>query len=280
MKSFFFATTAIVTFLLANIAWAASDVMLEWQMTETTDVIGYKMYYSTDENMQNKTWHEEFGTPVENPALSFSTTCSNVDIDPTQTTYFYIAAVTTDSEVASDIKTIAGISPSTLSVVQNLRIISDESTPTFDSAINFQPSDAPVPSGFLADSGESYNATLGYGWTQPPASWGPRDRNNPASPDQAYDTMIHVKPEAVWEMAINNGSYRVTICLGDPSYPTGTPNVQAEGHTIVSGQTLLSRTNRWIEESADIQVTDGRLTITYTGSTDPARICWIKVDSL
>lgn len=274
MKSFFFATTAIVTFLLANIAWAASDVMFEWQMTETTGVIGYKMYYSTDENMQNKTWHEQCNTPVENPALSFSMTCTNIDIDPTQTTYFYIAAVTTGSEVASDIKKITVIS-----IVQGFEKISGENTPTFHSAINFQPSDAPVPSGFFADSGKSYDTTLGYGWTQPPASFGNRDRNNPASPDQAYDTLIHIKPEAVWEMAINNGSYRVTICLGDPSYPTGTPNAQAEGHTIISGQTL-STSNRWIEENADIQVTDGRLTITYTGSTDPARICWIKVDSL
>lgn len=282
MKQIPFIVAAIFLFIFMGITSSsgATNINVTWTMDSTTGVTGYKFYYSVSPDMANKTWHQACEIPIENPALSFSMVCTNVDIDLFQTNYFAIAAITSDSEVFSDTQTIAATTPDTMAMVQDFRIeITDDSTPTSDYAINFQPATAPVPSGFLADSSLSYNVTRGYGWTQPPSSLGERDRNNPLSPDQSYDTMIHVKPEAIWEMAIANGNYRVTLCMGDPSYPGGTPIVQAEGTTIISGQTLTT-SNRWIEESSEVQVADGRLTITFTGSTDPARICWVKVNSL
>ena len=154
--------------------------------------------------------------------------------------------------------------------------VSDASaTPTY--AINFQPADAPVPDGFAVDSGEAFDSARGYGWTAGPASWGARDRNDSSSPDQSYDTMIHVAPDSVWEINIPNGDYSVTICMGDPSYPTGTQNVQVEGVNIIN-QAVLSSTVPWVEKTAAITVIDGKLTVTFTGSTDPARMCWIKIE--
>jgi hypothetical protein len=88
--------------------------------------------------------------------------------------------------------------------------------------------------------------------------------------------MIHVSPAAIWECSLPNGNYSVTVCMGDPSYPKGTENVQAEDTTIISNA-LLSDSNKWIEKSANITVTDEKLTISFTSSTDPARLCWIKI---
>jgi len=279
----FFSFILILTFLLmANIAFALTNVTVHWEMNETTGVTGYKMYYSSSPDMANKTWHQECDPPKEDSALSFTMLCNNMDIDITQTTYFTIASVTADGEVESDVNTITFPTTSSLSIVQDFRIETEsgtESVSSFNIAINFQPDMAEIPLGYQKDSGGEFNTTAGFGWTQPPASLGTRDRDNAVSPDQAYDTLIHVQPEAVWELAVENGTYRITICMGDPSYPIGTPLVRAEGVTVISGQTL-STSNPWIEKSADIQVLDGHLSITFSGSTDPARLCWIRVASL
>ena len=143
-------------------------------------------------------------------------------------------------------------------------------------AVNFQPSNAAVPAGFVVDSGSAFDSTKGYGWVVMPSSSGTRDRDSSLSPDQAYDTMIHVVPTAKWEATLPAGTYSVTICAGDPGYPVGTQAIQAEGTTVIAGETLSS-TKKWIEKTSQITVNDGKLTLTFTGSTDPARLCWIKI---
>lgn len=144
--------------------------------------------------------------------------------------------------------------------------------------INFQPASVSVPDGYSMDSGQSYEETKGYGWTQAPASLGTRDRNNSLSPDQAHDTIIHVAPTAVWEAAIQNGTYTVTVCTGDPSYPSDSQSIQIEGLTFIEDE-FLNSSQRWIERSTAVTVSDGRLTVTFEGSDLRARLCFITVSS-
>ena len=256
-------------------------------MEDTTDVTGYKLYYGYDSTMtiSDGMLHTNCSTPISQPSesnpnqLDFSMTCTDILIQQ-YPVYFRIAAVTQDEEVPSDIFSIAA----PIAQVKDFIILTPSASPPPPTgqifAINFQPSNAPVPDGYLVDSGGGFDSAKGYGWTVGPNSYGARDRNNPASPDQTYDTMIHVASDSVWEAVMpSNGTYRVTICMGDPSYPTGTPAVQVEGITIIRGQ-ALSASNQWIEKSADIQVNDGRLSVTFAGSIDIARICWIKIDAL
>src|SRR3954471_20212373 len=76
--------------------------------------------------------------------------------------------------------------------------------------INFQPAGKPVPAGYLVDSGLTYrNQANGYsyGWDQTLSS-ATRDPNNPASPDQRYDTLIHMA-DRTWSLAVPNGTYTV-----------------------------------------------------------------------
>jgi hypothetical protein len=40
---------------------------------------------------------------------------------------------------------------------------------------------------------------------------------------------------------------------------------------------MLSVNKLWIEKSATISVVDGNITLTFTGSTDPARLNWVKI---
>jgi hypothetical protein len=149
----------------------------------------------------------------------------------------------------------------------------------FDMSISFQKAtDSAPPEGFIIDKGGSFDSSSsGYGWTVAPSSSGLRDRNNTQSPDQAYDTFIHVKPNAVWELEVPNGNYNVTICVGDPSYPQGLHVVQAEGTSVING--TLSKDTLWLEQTVNVRVDDGRLTISFTGSEDPAKLNWIRVSN-
>src|SRR3954452_6660053 len=85
----------------------------------------------------------------------------------------------------------------------------------FAASINFQPastSDA-LPSGYVIDSGAVYadrGNGLTYGWNQF-ATEATRDRDNPVSPDERYDTFIHTQlyGSRTWEIAVPNGTYSV-----------------------------------------------------------------------
>jgi len=144
-------------------------------------------------------------------------------------------------------------------------------------SINFQPAGSAVPSGFSVDSGASYSDQNGYGWVSPPSSFGTRDRDNSLSASQAYDTFIHVAPTGVWEYKLDNGTYNVTVVVGDPTYPDETSAVQVEQQVVVPA-TALSTTTRWIEKQATVQVKDQRLTLTFAGSTI-AKLCWVKISN-
>ena len=151
-------------------------------------------------------------------------------------------------------------------------------SPPFQLNVNFQPISSEIPIGFVADSGLAFDENRGYGWTTAPASSGTRDRDSTLSPDETYDTMIHSSPLGVWKVAVPGGEYTITICMGDASYPSGIQNAQVEGVSIVTDEPL-SNTDRWIVRSLTTDITDGKLTFTFIGSTVAARICWIKITS-
>ena len=84
----------------------------------------------------------------------------------------------------------------------------------FAARINFQPAAAPVPVGYLADTGAVFGLQSSgerFGWNAANAAQ-TRDRNAADSPDQRYDTLTHLQkpanPNAVWEIAVPNGTTR------------------------------------------------------------------------
>lgn len=146
--------------------------------------------------------------------------------------------------------------------------------------INFQPSNSVVPTGYLKDSGLAYDPTRGYGWINQ-ASGAPldisafaRDRNLPNA-DQRIDTMLHMQfgntPDAAWEYAVPNGTYNVTVSVGDQASANATYDSQ---HTIrVEGDTVINQfqgsdTQKYHLNSGTIKVTDGKLTIDAFGGNN------------
>jgi hypothetical protein len=147
--------------------------------------------------------------------------------------------------------------------------------------VNFQPSGSPVPAGHVADGGLVYaNRGNGqtYGWTLDNTAE-TRDRNASNSPDQRYDTLNHLQkptnPDAIWEIAVVNGTYRVRVVSGDASYFDSVFRTTVEGVLTVSGTPTTS--TRWIEGTQTVTVTDGRLTIRSGAGASNNKICFVEI---
>ena len=87
-------------------------------------------------------------------------------------------------------------------------LMHDGHTHAFSASINFQPAGAPVPTGYLADTGSVYGTRasgLTYGWNTAAAVDGVRDRNSTLSADQRYDTLNHIRAGYTWQIAVPNG---------------------------------------------------------------------------
>ena len=147
--------------------------------------------------------------------------------------------------------------------------------------VNFQTADAPVPAGYLADTGLTYAARgngQSYGWNADNTAQA-RWRKSSASPDERYDTLIHLQkpanPNASWELAVPSGRYAVRIVSGDPGYIDSVFRIAAEGTLVVSGTPTAA--SHWVEGTATVNVTDGRLTVTSAAGSSNNKIDFIEV---
>jgi hypothetical protein len=137
-----------------------------------------------------------------------------------------------------------------------------------------------VPAGYLKADGTTYRSrgAFTYGWTA--ANHTAKDRNSTLSPDQRYDTLLHMQkptnPNAVFELAVPNGTYRVRLVSGDPSQVNSVFRVNVEGVLVVSG-TPTSAT-RWIEGTAVVTVSDGRLTISNGSGASNNKVNFIDIE--
>ena len=150
-------------------------------------------------------------------------------------------------------------------------------------AINFQPAGAPVPAGFVADTGAVYGSRgngYTYGWDQLNDGDNARDRNAANSPNQQYDTLIHLQNDGAdrrWEIAVPNGSYRVRLVAGDPSYFNSVYRLNVEQTLIVDGTPTSA--NRWVEGNGVVTVADGRLTVSNAAGSSNNKVNFIEIAS-
>jgi hypothetical protein len=169
----------------------------------------------------------------------------------------------------------------------SFEIGADESTgatpppppPGFPIHVNFQPSTSPSYSGYLVDSGQTYAARgngYTYGWNVDDSA-NTRDRNLAKSPDQRYDTLIHMQRSGSfsWNIAVPNGRYSVHIASGDAGFFDGVFRINAEGMLVVNG--TPSSTKPWVEGTAIVNVSDGKLSLTSATGAVNNKICFIDI---
>lgn len=149
--------------------------------------------------------------------------------------------------------------------------------------INFQPASAPVPAGYTVDSGAPFNGTSGWQGTDGTPldmTTNTRDRNSSLSPSQLYDTFIHMQAPAgsgnpatgVWQYALANGTYNVTVAVGEASATNSINEITAEPGTAnavaIIDHFVPTSTNRWSTVTKQVTVSDGFLTLDPTGGTN------------
>ncbi|MDP9778045.1 glucose/arabinose dehydrogenase [Nakamurella flavida] len=145
-------------------------------------------------------------------------------------------------------------------------------------AVTFRPATSPTVPGWTTDSGGAFAARAGlrYGWNAPVLV---RDRGATDIPDERYDTLALLQqapnPTARWELALPSGSYGVRIVAGDPSWTDSIYALTAEGVPVVTGRATAAA--RWLDRTAAVTVSDGRLSITDSGVARNSKISFVEV---
>ena len=138
-------------------------------------------------------------------------------------------------------------------IAEALQVIPSGGTTT-TYRVNFQPNGAPVPSGYLKDTGAVYTSTQGYGWDTVLDS---RDRNSVS--DQRLDTFVFTQ-EATWQFDLPNGDYLVSLASGDADFTQGPHEVVVEGTTVMDSLPAAAGEFLTVTD-VPITVSDGQLTI-------------------
>jgi hypothetical protein len=87
-----------------------------------------------------------------------------------------------------------------------------------------------------------------------------------------------VQEQPKWEIAVPNGRYRVRMIVGDVEDSTAIYAMAAEGSLVVSG--LAGGANRWFEGTAQVDVADGRLTLTDHPRGSGNKLCAVEIVEL
>ncbi|MBD3317387.1 MAG: hypothetical protein GF344_16485 [Chitinivibrionales bacterium] len=145
--------------------------------------------------------------------------------------------------------------------------------------INFMNNGNP-PEGYLADYGEVYGDRgngYSYGWDSDNKAW--TRNNNGRTVEKTFTHMSALENgetvSFVWEIALSNGDYKVRITAGDlNNYFQNT--IMAEG-VLVTDSTIMQR--KVLTDSANVTVSDGKLTLSAVDSIPWSKICAVEIIS-
>lgn len=134
-----------------------------------------------------------------------------------------------------------------------------------------------VPNGFESDFGERFLLDRGWGWDQDLTG---QYRVRQRLPEPERDSFIFTRDRAIWELAVPEGRYYVTVCVGDASHPQPGQRVTVEGIPVI--RDVNTPTGKFHENSVEVDVRDGRLTV-LLGPQEPGMnttLNWIRVVKL
>jgi len=140
-----------------------------------------------------------------------------------------------------------------------LPILAADAAQGLEIKINFQPSTAAIPAGYLADFGDLFGDRgngFSYGWDMDIRG---DARKRGVSFDQRYDTVVQMQERGArtWEIELPTGGYRVFVACGDAAYTDQINTIDVEGAIL----TDPDGRDKYDENTVTVTVTDGRLTI-------------------
>jgi hypothetical protein len=131
----------------------------------------------------------------------------------------------------------------------------------FNASFDFVPSWCNPAPGYIKDSGKTFSqqGSHQFGWNTNNAS-NAYDRYTAGEDRLDTFQLIGQWAASTWEVTVPNGSYRVNLTAGDFASTDGKYVLKVENTTIIDGVPTTS--NRFINGSGVVNVTDGRLTLT------------------
>jgi glucose/arabinose dehydrogenase len=151
----------------------------------------------------------------------------------------------------------------------------------FTARVDFQTSNSQGFAGYVADTGQVFGNRgngFSYGWNASNSST-TRNRNASNSPDERYDTLIHLQKSpnsnARWEIAVPNGTYNVRLVAGDPKFFDSVYRINVEGVLGLAGTPTTSQ--RWIDSTVQVTVSDGRLTVSNAVGAQNNKLAFLEV---
>jgi hypothetical protein len=145
--------------------------------------------------------------------------------------------------------------------------------------VNFQPASVTVPAGYTADTGGAYNGTSGWQTLTGTAldiTANSRVRHSAQSPDVRYDTLIQmqetaastgVKTPARWVTALTNGTYNLTVAVGDDTATNSTYVINANGTPIIDHY-IPTTAAPFSTQTRTVTVSTGQLILDPTGGSN------------
>src|SRR5688572_314938 len=130
----------------------------------------------------------------------------------------------------------------------------------FSARVRFAPPDAAAVEGYALDTGSAFGDRgngLAYGWERD-AAVKLKTRHSRLATDPRYDSFAVAQPGSSWEIAAPTGTYVVRLSVGDAKVRRGAYSVNIEDQAALRG--VGSPRHRWVEASALVTVSDGRLT--------------------
>ncbi len=137
----------------------------------------------------------------------------------------------------------------------------------FAANINFQPAGGTPPVGYFADTGETYGSRengLTYGWNISHTTYA-CDREDRV--DRRLATLGQFRAGGVWQIAVPDGIYAVTVGIGDGKYAS-TYTVNTEGVNCWTAHYLAA--GEFVTQTRTVIVSDGNLTIDQGSAPDAA----------
>jgi glucose/arabinose dehydrogenase len=155
-------------------------------------------------------------------------------------------------------------------------------------AVNFQAQSSPTPAGYVADYGQAFDTTRGFGWfnsSHVATSFAGNGRDRNAIGDQRLDTLLHmqlpagstgVTGNAIWKAQVPSGTYSLTVAAGDPTTTNSQHVIRAEGQTVLNFTPTAAK--RYMARTVRLAVPDGYLTIDTAGGTN-TKIQYLELHS-
>lgn len=141
--------------------------------------------------------------------------------------------------------------------------------------INFTGKQTAPETDFESDHGSVYDPKRGYGW-QRDLSHNHRQRNK--VPEKYRDTFLFTRDHDTWECDVPNGTWLVTVCIGDSGHEQIGQWVTVEGTQIIKEASTAD--GSFLERKTSVTVSDRRLTIEIGKSNAGTNTClnWVTFE--